>query len=113
MEVTEKRINDIFVPQRMIYNNKLYNIKRVAERYIIKGYRVDLIDGKIFNIIIDGVHPNADPNTNDFCIPDSLYDKEFDKEAQYIIENMLRTFNIDACYFTPWGEIEFEKNPGE
>jgi hypothetical protein len=110
MEVTEKKVNDIFVPKRMIYQNKLYKIKKFDKKYIIKGYRVDLIDGKLFNIIIDGVHPNADPITNDFCLPDSLYDKEFDKKTRHVIENMLRTFNVDACYFTPWGEIEFEED---
>jgi len=109
MELTTVEVKTLLVPRYMIYKNELYNITNLDRKYVVKGYIVELIDGKIFNIILNGIHPNANPVNNDFCIPESLYDKKLTDEIKNNIENMIRTFNVDDCYFTPWGEIECNK----
>lgn len=108
MELIKKFINKIFVPKRLIYKSKLYRItKLINTNYILEGYTIELLDGKIFDVIINNIHPNADPSTGEFCLPDIMYEKDLTDERKLAIENILQTFNVDSCYFTPWGEIEY------
>ena len=107
MEISTVEVNKILVPKYMIYKSELHLITNLDRKYVSKGYIVELADGKIFNVILKGIHPNSNPDNNDFCIPESLYDKEFTDDLKSQIENMIRTFNVDDCYFTPWGGIEY------
>ena len=110
MELTKQFINRVFVPKKLIYQSKLYKItKLINTNYIVKGYTIELLDGKIFDVIIKNIHPNADPTTGEFCLPDLMYEKELTEERKLAIENMICTFNVDSCYFTPWGEIEYSE----
>ena len=58
MEVIKKFINKIFVPKRLIYKSKLYRItKLINTNYILEGYTIELLDGKIFDVIINNKEP--------------------------------------------------------
>lgn len=110
MEIERKKIKKLLVPKRIIYNSKIYKITKIINQdYIIKGYNIELLDGKIFDVILNNSHPNADPSNGEFCLPDILYNKELTDERKVAIENMICTFNVDSCYFTPWGNIEYSR----
>jgi hypothetical protein len=60
-------------------------------------------------VILNNPHPNANPKTGEFCIPSYLRDYTINEKTLQFTENMLRCFNLDNCYFTPWSEIEYRK----
>lgn len=108
MEIKETFFDRIIIPDRAIYNRRLY--KMVAEtKFIIKGFKVTIINGKIFKVNIRGKHPNANPKSRDFCIPNVLRKLPLNEESETLIHNKLSCFNLDDCYYTPWSEIELKK----
>ena len=109
MRVKEIRIKKIIVPKQMIYKRQLYKITDIDKKYIIREYKVIMFDNKINNVYIGSLHPNSDPSTNEFCIPHELRQLNFNSETKKFLESVLNVFNVDHCYFTPWGEIEYEK----
>jgi len=109
MELTKIKINELIVPKRLIFRNELYRILDYPNKYLTTGYRVVLVDGKIDEIEIDNLHPNANPRTGELCIPNSLRDFSLNDESKKMIYNILSCFNLDNCYFTPWDEIQYRK----
>lgn len=109
MKVKEVRIRKVIVPKKMFYKRRLYKITDIDKKYVIREYVVRLFDGKINAVFIDAPHPNSDPSTNEFCIPHKLRKLTLDTETKKFLEEMLNVFNIDFCYFAPWGEIKYEK----
>ena len=103
-----KVIKNLF-PKRMIYEKKLYKIKMFDRKYNIRSYTIKLINNKIEELYIDGYHPNAKINNGEFCTPKLLRQKDYSKIDKNVIENILTTFDIDDCYYTPWGEIIYEE----
>ena len=103
-----KVVKNLF-PKRLIYNKKLHRIKSFNKKYRITGYTLKLINGKLEELYIDGLHPNAKINNSEFCIPRSIRGVDYTKIAKNVIENILTTFDIDDCYYTPWGEIVYEE----
>lgn len=109
MRIKEVKIRKVIVPKQMIYKRKLYKITDIDKKYIIREYVVRLFNNKINSVSIDASHPNSDPSTNEFCIPHELRQLSLNTETKKFLEITLNVFNIDHCYFTPWGEIEYEK----
>ena len=105
----EVKIQKVIVPKRMIYRGILYRITDINRKYIIREYVVKLLNDKILFVYIDALHPNSDPTTNKFCIPHQLRQLNFNPETKKFLENTFNVFNVDNCYFTPWGEIKYEK----
>ena len=107
MKIKKETINKILVPEKMIYNRKVYKITGLESKYIIKKYTVKTVNGKIDSVYLDSLHPNCDPDTKQFCIPNILRQQKFNKKIQPILENIIITFNLDDCYFKPWGDISY------
>jgi len=104
-----KKINKKIIPNKIIYNGKIYNIIKLNEKFIIKYYFVEINDENklIKNIILDSKHPNCDNRI--FCLPKYLTNLKFDKTSQNLIENLLSVFNANNSYFSPWKYIEYKK----
>lgn len=107
MKIKEKTISKILVPERLVHNKRVCKITGLESKYIIKKYTVKIVNGKIDSVYLDSVHPNCDPNTKQFCIPNILRQQKFNKKTQPILENIIITFNLDDCYFKPWGDISY------
>ena len=124
-------IKDVkIIPERLILQNSLWKIFTIKEKYIIKEYRIILDNknklDKVF--LINSKHPNCNPRTNEFCIPNGIKNnpihfkeicsnlitneiRNFDcnyikkgepiqfEELCNILEKMFKTFNLDSCYF--------------
>lgn len=97
------------VPERMIHNNKIYRITKIDPNYIIDKYSVRVTDGKnkLISIKLDADHCNADPYTDLFCLSANVKYKVLSNDLIKLIENLIRTYNLNNCYFTPFNYIEF------
>ena len=109
MEIINHEITEYIRPKKLVFRNELYTITELAEKFKIVSYVVKTVNGKIDMIILNNPHPNAIPKTGEFCIPHSLRRHELTENTKRIIKNMLACFNLDDCYFTPWDEIQYEK----
>jgi len=108
MSIKEVETKKVIVPKKMIYRNSLFRITDIDPKYVIRKYTVRLVDGKIDSVYLDSIHPNSDPDTNEFCIPFELRNLPLNEQSIEYIEHMINIFNLDNCYFTPWGEIKYE-----
>ena len=96
-------------PKKIVHNGDVYRIIKYPKKYFIKGYKLTLIDGKIDNVHIDGAHPNAQPGTGKFCIPNELRKMDFNTNTKKLLETIISQYNLNNCYFTPWNEIQYRK----
>lgn len=101
------QIDTEIIPNRLIYNKKSFNICEIDSDCIIERYFVYTIDDKIEKVTLESDHPNCDPDTGIFCIPDRLYNKEINSEMLDLIEKMFETFNLDNCYISLWNKFKY------
>jgi len=109
MKIKNHSIMEVYVPKKLIFKNEIYEILNISPKFIINGYKVKTVNGKIDIVTLPCPHPNANPRTGEFCIPSNLRDLDLNKNTIKMIESMLSCFNLDDCYFTPWDEIEYRK----
>ena len=97
--------NTTIVPNRVIVNSEFYKIDIIDPELIIKQVDIYTFNKtkKINKIFIkQGIHPNANPHTGEFCIPDYIKKMEVNGDSLKIIENMITLFNFRSSYFQPW-----------
>jgi hypothetical protein len=109
MKIKSHEIKELYTPQRLIYNNTIFKITTFVDKFVIRGYTIQTVDGLIDTVYLDVPHPNAEPSTGEFCIPHELRQHTINKQTLEIIGSMLCCFNLDDCYFTPWDEINYKK----
>ena len=109
MEIKDHEIRELYVPNKLIFRNEVYEIIDINRKFTIKGYVIKTVDGKVDMVILNNPHPNANPRTGEFCIPSYLRSYTLNEKTLQFIESMLRCFNLDNCYFTPWSEIEYRR----
>jgi len=109
MNFKKVEVRKPIAPQKIIHNGNVYRILKYPDKYFIRGYKLTLHDGKIDNVHINGVHPNAQPGTGKFCIPNELRKMEFNHYTKKLLETILSQYNLNNCYFTPWNEIHYRK----
>jgi len=109
MEIVNHVITKFIKPRKLIFKNELYKITRLAPKFEISSYMVKTINGNIDMIFLNVPHPNAIPKTGEFCIANSLRKNKLNENSNSMIISMLSCFNLDDCYFTPWDEIQYEK----
>jgi len=102
-------INKRIIPNRIIYQKSLYVILDLPEDHIINGYLIITNHQKIKKIILNGYHPNCDPDNHIYCLSDKYLNVEPTDSVLNIIENNLRTFYFDECYYTLWKSIKYKK----
>ena len=92
----------------IIYSGKAWKIIQINDKYVIRDFYIETDSyNKIINIVLNDPHPNCDPETNLFCIPNNLYKIEFNETSLNLIENMIQIYHLDSCYFTPWNYIKW------
>ena len=84
----------------------LWKITKLSPDYIIKGYEITLDEGKLVKVTFDAKHPNRDPDTGEYCIPQVLQDTADGLDIIPHLELCLRTYQLENCYFLPWDDIE-------
>jgi hypothetical protein len=86
-------------PIRAKYKGEYYMIKKSSLPLAVRGYQVRLFKNKLHDLEIEGNHPNAEPVTHSFCLPKSLYFKEWNDNLRKMIEFQMAFYNLDDCYF--------------
>lgn len=109
MNIEKLKVEKSIGPQKIIHNGDVYQIVNYPQKYFISDYKITLINGKIHNVYVNGKHPNAEPSTGKFCIPNDLRKVDFNKNVQKLLEIIIAQYNLNNCYFTPWNEIHYKK----
>lgn len=85
--------------EKIISSNELYHLKG----FMILSW-LDESDNKeklkSFSVF-GGAHPNADPKTHVFCMPDWMEDKQVNDHLIHDIRKILRIWNLLSCFFIP------------
>jgi hypothetical protein len=92
------------IPNRVIEGKRAYHITHLDIMYHIDGFEVSLENSKVMNVRLFGFHPNCDPNTDNFCLPDFKKDVKFSSEYLKTIITNIETYYLDSSYFNPLGK---------
>jgi hypothetical protein len=101
------RKNHIFlvkiVPDTIIKNKNAYEIDHLDESMIIDGFSITTFteENIITTINVFGEHPNVDPDTTSYCIPNQKKGMKLNDETLSLIRTNLRTYYYDSAYFIP------------
>lgn len=76
---------------------------------MITNYKIYIVDGRIDKVIIDSKHPNADPDTGEFCLDEQIKKQEYNNNLRKFIEMVMCNFYLDDCYFKPWLDFSWEE----
>jgi len=109
MIIKSKKIMEVNVPNKLIFKRNIYEIMNIHRKFVIKGYEIKTVDEKIDTVTLNTPHPNANPRTGEFCIPNNMRNLKLNENSLKMIRTMLCCFNLDDCYFAPWDEIEYQK----
>ena len=91
-------------PDTMIRSRKAYEIKNLHPLLIIRGFIVFTENQLVKNIMVMGIHPNVEPDTKMFCLPDHKLNKKFTERYFTQFMKILKTYYLDDCYFLPTKE---------
>ena len=98
------------VPNKFFWHDEVFRITRIKSKYVITEYRIEVTNNGFINkLTINAKHPNSDPVTNEFCLPEWLKGVELNKLLLHTIEGMLSSFHLDSCYFSPLEELKWER----
>jgi hypothetical protein len=88
----------------------VYRIKYLDELYHLDGFSITTENDKVMYVRVFGYHPNCDPDTDIFCLPDFKKGVYFTKEYLDVIITNIQTYYLDNCFFNPIGrKVQCEK----
>lgn len=98
------------VPNRLIKNKSAYEITYLDPLYFINGFMVITEQDFVKTITLFGYHPNRDPITNLYCLPDYKKGVEYNKTYFDMLMVNIKTYYLDNCFFIPGSiHIKFKK----
>ena len=98
------------IPDRVIIDKNVYEITYIDERYHLDGFEITTENDKVHIVKVFGFHPNCDPDTDNFCLPDFKKGVEFTSEYLNMILTNIKTYYLDNCFFNPTGrKLRYEK----
>lgn len=98
------------IPNRVIKDKNVYKIKYLNEIYYLDGFEVSTENDKVINVRVFGFHPNCDPDTDNFCLPDFKKGVYLTTEYLNLIITNIQTYYLDNSFFNPTGkDLRYEK----
>ena len=95
------------IPDKLIYDGEIFEITKLHKSLWINGFEIYLDENRnIEKIIIDGKHPNVNPDTNTLCLTNEIVGKVFEDVGFPMIYSLVSTYNLTYCYFRPWKKIQ-------
>ena len=88
-------------PNRMISNKNVYEITHLDPLFILNGFLVITENDMVKNIILLGHHPNRDPDTHLYCLPDLKKNVKYDSRYYENLVTSIKTYYLDNCFFKP------------
>jgi hypothetical protein len=105
------KINMKIIPDKIIFNRKIYEIKNVDKSLQIDGFEIYLDKEKnVEKIVLNGQHPNANPKTKILCLSEEIIGKQFEEKLVPTIYSFISLYNLDHCFFRPLEKFEVVKN---
>lgn len=102
-------INKI-IPNRVIKDKNVYEITHLDSMFHLGGFEVSTENDKVINIRLFGIHPNCDPDTDNFCLPDFKKGIDFTTDYLNLLKTNIQTYYLDNCFFNPTGKkLRYQK----
>lgn len=96
------------VPDKMFFGGKKFIVTQVDPDFVIRGYCLYLDENRcIQKLFLPHKHPNCDPETGLFCLPEFVKKMTFSKEVKCMIHCWLSSFNLENSYYMPWGQCKY------
>lgn len=97
-------------PNRVIKNKNVYEITYIDPIFIMSGFVVMTENRHIQNILLFGYHPNRDPNTSLYCLPERKKQVDFTEQYFKLLITNLKTYYLDDCFYTPsLSQLKYKK----
>ena len=86
----------------MFKGSKLFKVIDYDDCFKINGLTFITKDNKVQSIkIMNGSHPNMDPETREYCIDEKLKNKKFDISYLFMIISLIETWHLNNCFRKP------------
>lgn len=89
------------MPTTMIQKHEAYEITEIHTFFIMQGFCVSTENDLVMHVSLFGPHPNRDPDTGLFCLPQEKLNVKFSPEYFNKLLTTLKTYYLDNAYFTP------------
>lgn len=98
------------IPDRIVMEKNVYEITQIDSMYHLDGFEVTTENDKVHLVRVFGCHPNSDPDTDNFCLPDYKKGVDFTPDYLNMILSNIKTYYIDNCFFNPLGnKVRYKK----
>lgn len=104
-------IGKIF-PDIVIKDRNAFEITFIDESLVLQGFAITTYteSNKISCINLFGDHPNCDPDTNTYCLPDEKKGMKLDETTLSLLLKNIKTYYLDSAYFVPQGkDLQYKK----
>lgn len=88
-------------------------ITEIDESLVVRNVRIFVNDGHIESVKFSQEHPNRDPKTGLFCLPDYLEGVEYNPEYKETIIKLIEKYHVDSCYVVPWSRFKIENSEND
>lgn len=92
------------IPNRVIKDRNIHDISYLDKMFYLDGFEVSTENDKVMNVRVFGIHPNCDPDTDNFCLPDFKKGTYFNSDYLNLIKTNIETYYLDNCFFNPTGK---------
>lgn len=89
------------VPNRVIKNKAAYEITYLHPQYLLHGFLVITEQDFVKTITLFGYHPNRDPKTNLYCLPEYKKGVKYTETYFDMLLTNIKTYYLDDCFYTP------------
>lgn len=91
------------IPTTIIKDKNAFEITYIDESLYIEGFAITTYteDNIVTCVNLFGEHPNSDPNTNVYCLPDHKKGMKLDKSFLCLLITNFETYYYDSAYFIP------------
>jgi hypothetical protein len=98
MNVVRKEVN--IYPSKVRIYGKLYSVEPRSEEVKIKKITLYLDRAnRLTKVVVDTkVHPNCDPRTKEFCLPEEVKKLEYNETLVKLVGSLLSVWNLDNCF---------------
>lgn len=103
LDITEKyHIHEgIIIPNRVIEKGHAYEITQISEILYINGFLVITENDLVQTVILFGHHPNRDPETYQYCMPDHKKGVVYNTTYYSRLLINIKTYYLNDCFFVP------------
>lgn len=93
------------IPNTIVEKDKVYEIEEIHEMLILNGLYIETENDKVKRINLFGLHPNRDPDTGIYCLPDFKKNQLFTKDYFDNLVKTIQIYYLNDSYFHPGNHV--------